>query len=1043
MVLEASQKKWMTQHDQQRSHYPSTQERLAELALMVRSEAAGPRASVVDGIKELGLPVPRSLRQAIGRLEPAAEPPLPAPTKSSPSSIRRQASRTLSKDSMQEQMINSKMLWDKMSASSSRTRRTDRKSSNSSGCSRRASVAGLPKIQESANRISFDELFGTALRRAARKRAETRDLAASTSLPTLHPHTIKSFKLQREWVGRNPVYGEDEVDADAKRKQSKAQTQQEKEKIKRLTESAVAALAGHTDVDDYPDDSKAQTANESSGKLEAKTTEDPPEVALMLRLPDVVAILDRILGDDAFSKEFQKRIELEFKRFQVDSEVHLDSLCTVASNLGYLMADEAKIQEIASSISEYSTLDFDEYKLFVSKYNAFEKKHIREVFESFDADKSGELETSEVREVLTALGCSPFKGTLERLISAVDADNSRSLDFKEFIALLVIYRSTEGFSHRDIRDMWRVFSRFAQVHPKRNVLRVPTKKLTDALIFMFGPQAAELARQLARKKTSLKRNKAAFGQKHEEQDGDEPAEDAETAEGLQFRQFVSWARRMKEAEIQEYVRQFNKFDESGDGALDVTEIKGLLVAMGYTPLRSTVRDLIAAVDQNNDGTVDLEEFLDVMEYFKRWDGFAGDQVDFLKTTFNKFKNEEDEIAAIQVRDILQSWGLDQNLRTIQEYIERVDVDGTHTLDFKEFLRLMRLFREAELVSVKTVFEKTVRDIAIENNEQFDNSKEHTFPVERLSDALQSLGYHPKACKKSGLFNKLIASIPKDDEEENDGEDDEEKEEDAEDDGNKNYGVEVDFDQFVEIADDCQKQWREKSKKRANFGDAEVHAFRYSFDLYDTDHSGEIDRDELTDLIKDLGVPLVTRADQARLVSMIHAARKAAAEAGVPEVDRGKITDPPLPVQFVVFLFLVRMVLKERENDQLSKEDEECLKLQFSKREIAGLRAMFSHWSMFNQCEKEDAKQGEEDTEEALSATLVSGATSVDGFVEFIKSLNKDLAKADQERLATNMERIMKEQQAKSKKVTFTLFMHMIRWMINYNFANIQDYLDFD
>eukprot|EP00930_Biecheleria_cincta_P068717 TRINITY_DN5649_c0_g5_i1.p1 TRINITY_DN5649_c0_g5~~TRINITY_DN5649_c0_g5_i1.p1 ORF type:complete len:1032 (+),score=208.77 TRINITY_DN5649_c0_g5_i1:94-3189(+) len=1017
-VLEASQRKWMVQHDMQNTHYPSSKERLVELAQLARCEA-GPNTSVVEGIKELGLPMPKSLRQAVRRLEPSGARhlelstagALSAPTKSSPSDTRRQSSRTASK----EQMMNSKMVWERMNEC--RTRKTQRRFGNTLGFPRRASIIGLPKIQEGVKSASFEDLFGTALRRAARKRAETRDVAASTSLPTLNPHTVKCLKLEREWVRRRGhAYPENDDDADVLQRAQPRQSvmitasQAEQERMAQLTLAAVSALATEDEI--CADSSQVQAANESAWTLGLKKIEDPPEVAEMLRPPDIVSVLERVLGEGGFSAQEEKRMEDEFKRCQVASEVHVDSLMNMALNLGYLMADEDNIHEIVKRITDYSTMDLNEYKLFMNEYNAFERKHIREVFESFDEDNSGELETSEVREVLTALGCSPFKGTLERLINAVDADKSGSLDLKEFIALIVAYRSTEGFSHRDIKDIWRVFSRFARTHAKRNVLQVPKKKLTDALIFMFGPQAAELARQLAGRVVSLRRKKSVFVRalEDEKRNDDESTEDDELAEGLPFRQFVAWVRRMKEAEIQEYIVQFKEFDASGDGVLDLAEIRGLLIAMGYTPLRSTIRGLIAAVDQNNDGTVDLEEFLDVMEYFKKWDGFVGSEIEHFKKNFNSFKNEEDEIAVVQIRDIFQSWGLDQDMRTIQQYIKQVDVDGSHTLNFKEFLRLMRMFREAELSSIKSVFDETVKNAVWGNTRECDNNIKHISPMNQLKEALHRLGYDANTSE----LVKLCVTHPEDNT-----------------DGNW-----MDFDRFVEIADECREEWRFRSRKRANFGDAEVHDFRSAFDSYDTDHSGEIDRDELTDLIKDLELPLVTRADQARLVSMIQAARKAAADAGVPEAKRGKVTDPALPVQFVVFLFLVRMVLKERENDQFNKEQEECLKLQFSKKEIAGLRGMFSHWSMFNDCD-EDAKN------EDGAVTSVSGTISVQGFVEFIKSLNKDLSKADEERLVSNVERIMKEQEAISTQVTFTIFMHMIRWMLTYNFANIQDYLDFD
>ncbi|CAE7600429.1 CML12, partial [Symbiodinium pilosum] len=109
----------------------------------------------------------------------------------------------------------------------------------------------------------------------------------------------------------------------------------------------------------------------------------------------------------------------------------------------------------------------------------------------------------------------------------------------------------------------------------------------------------------------------------------------EKGTGLTFRQFTAWSRRMKEAEIAEYVRQFKKLDESGDGVLDRSEVKTLLAEMGYTPMRSNVQDLFEAVDMDKDNTINLEEYLDVMDYFKKWDGFTGSQADELQTLFNR------------------------------------------------------------------------------------------------------------------------------------------------------------------------------------------------------------------------------------------------------------------------------------------------------------------------------------------------------------------------------------------------------------------------
>jgi len=79
---------------------------------------------------------------------------------------------------------------------------------------------------------------------------------------------------------------------------------------------------------------------------------------------------------------------------------------------------------------------------------------------------------------------------------------------------------------------------------------------------MFGPQAIGLAQMLAEKVTEQveeptgnREGWTAFGAEDEKM----------PTHGLVFREFLIWARRLREAEVKEYQREFKVFDADRNG----------------------------------------------------------------------------------------------------------------------------------------------------------------------------------------------------------------------------------------------------------------------------------------------------------------------------------------------------------------------------------------------------------------------------------------------------------------------------------------------
>ena len=72
---------------------------------------------------------------------------------------------------------------------------------------------------------------------------------------------------------------------------------------------------------------------------------------------------------------------------------------------------------------------------------------IKEAFDLFDTDKSGEIDTEELKQALKNLGIDAKNQTLSNMMADLDTDKSGKIDFEEFINMM-----TAKMSDRDTRD---------------------------------------------------------------------------------------------------------------------------------------------------------------------------------------------------------------------------------------------------------------------------------------------------------------------------------------------------------------------------------------------------------------------------------------------------------------------------------------------------------------------------------------------------------------------------------------------------------------
>lgn len=100
--------------------------------------------------------------------------------------------------------------------------------------------------------------------------------------------------------------------------------------------------------------------------------------------------------------------------------------------------------------------NFDAKKYEKNGLTEDEVMEIKEAFDLFDTDKSGEIDTNELKQALKNLGIDAKNQTLANMMADLDKDNSGQIDFGEFIDMM-----TAKMSDRDTReDLEKVFRLF-------------------------------------------------------------------------------------------------------------------------------------------------------------------------------------------------------------------------------------------------------------------------------------------------------------------------------------------------------------------------------------------------------------------------------------------------------------------------------------------------------------------------------------------------------------------------------------------------------
>merc|ERR1712032_1334668 len=142
-----------------------------------------------------------------------------------------------------------------------------------------------------------------------------------------------------------------------------------------------------------------------------------------------------------------------------------------------------------------------------------------------------------------------------------------------------------------------------------------------------------------------------------------------------------------------------------EGTISVNSLIKVLKDMDYTPLKDNVAEVFQDVGWLNYRDLDFNQFFDFILVYRRREGFKREAVAHMRRVFDSFDQDKSgEINALELVELFRHLGYRVSLDDVHGFLREVDENESNCLDFREYLRLMRLHREVELRNMLQIFQ---------------------------------------------------------------------------------------------------------------------------------------------------------------------------------------------------------------------------------------------------------------------------------------------------------------------------------------------------
>ncbi|XVF28750.1 hypothetical protein REPUB_Repub15cG0057300 [Reevesia pubescens] len=142
---------------------------------------------------------------------------------------------------------------------------------------------------------------------------------------------------------------------------------------------------------------------------------------------------------------------------------------------------------------------------------------------------------------------------------------------------------------------------------------------------------------------------------------------------------------LSDEHIVEFKEAFCLFDKDGDGCITVEELATVIKSLDQNPTEEELQDMISEVDADGNGTIEFEEFLNLMAKKMK----ETDAEEELKEAFKVFdKDQNGYISATELRHVMINLGEKLTDEEVEQMIKEADLDGDGQVNYEEFVKMM-------------------------------------------------------------------------------------------------------------------------------------------------------------------------------------------------------------------------------------------------------------------------------------------------------------------------------------------------------------------
>lgn len=560
-----------------------------------------------------------------------------------------------------------------------------------------------------------------------------------------------------------------------------------------------------------------------------------------------------------------ERVLSSWHRFQHDNMVHHDHMQLAIQRLGFSSPNKVWVEEAFMTVTTFNAVNKDEFISVVEWYEMRQRQAFEEEFKHHDQDASGHLETHEFAELLTGLGFEPMEHVLKECIDEVDEDATGSLCFDEFYRVMSLLSQREGFTKGEYITMEETFKRF----DTRSCGEIDVKELPNILHYIGAQSTAEETKKVTEDV------------------------DLDGSGSIDFQEFLMCMRMFRDRFLEMLKDDMARYDQDQAGTIDLEELLPLLQNRGYFADEDVIMQILTDIGLKPDSPcelhLDLSGLWRFLVLFRKQEGLSRNDATAVKDTFQKFgaqrdRHHETEVSTSELPKILRSLGYSLGLEDLKQITAQVDINRSGTLNEQGLMKLVRLCREIRLRVVGAEFCAADTDMLGRIS-----ASEGLQILFKLGCVKRQLTFPPPvmACELNGGMLDLVS--------------------------------------FMRVARRMDDQVRHQFRESGGYTQAELQTLRQKFISFDDDGSDCLEKEELIKLILEIFPDMATdKSKRPQLIAIIK------------QVD----ADGNGRLSFEEFAQLTRMVEDMGHTSQLIKERHVLLETHFLSQEVDEFRKIF-------------------------------------------------------------------------------------------------------